>query len=66
MTAHIHICYYGDNIGGECVKKRLTVNIDEKLIEPLKIVAIKKSTTVGEIVEVLITDYLKAQVNEEK
>lgn len=45
------------------MKKRLTVNIDEQLIEPLKIDAIKKSKTVGEIIEELIAEYLKADVN---
>ena len=48
------------------MKKRLTVNVDEKLVEPLKINAIKNSTTVGEIVERLIADYLKVQPENEK
>ena len=46
------------------MKKRLTVNIDEKLIEPLKIDAVKKSTTVGEIVGKLIFDYLQIEISD--
>ena len=57
------ICYYVSRCGGVCVKKRLTVNIDEKLIEPIKIAAVKKATTVGGIVEKLIADYLKTELN---
>ena len=54
--------YYVLMHGGVNVKKRLTVNIDEKLIEPLKIDAVKKTISVGEIVEKLIADYLEAEI----
>jgi len=46
------------------MKGRLTINIDEKLIGPLKIDAVNKKTTVGKIVEKLIADYLKTISNE--
>ena len=50
---------------GELVKVRLTISIDGKLKEALKIDAVKKATTAGEIVEKLIASYLKTQ-NEAK
>lgn len=52
--------------GGESVKKRLTINVDEKLIEPLKIDAVKQNTSVSEIVEKLIGEYLKGKINVNK
>ena|GEM_PF-6477397 len=41
------------------MRKRLTVIIDNRLIEALKIDAIVKASSVSEIVEKLIAQYLK-------
>ena len=41
------------------MKKKFTTTIDEKLIQDIKIQAINENKSVAEIIETLLTEYLK-------
>lgn len=44
------------------MKYKLTLTIDEKLVEEIKIQAVREKRTVGEITEELYREYLDRQV----
>ena len=60
ISTYEHILYYPKLNGDDYTmsKTNLNISIDEELKIRLKIIAVKEKTTVSEIIERLVTEYL--------
>lgn len=45
------------------MKKKITITLEEKNIESIKIQAVKEHRSVGDIIDSLVTEYLKKQTD---
>lgn len=48
------------------MKKKFTTTLDEELIKEIKLIAIKENTTVNDILEKLIIDYIEKVPSNQK